>query len=78
LSPGMSSHERYVNDFCQQQKMDCLFLRPRFRREVANGAKLESRHHWTPEMHRMAAEEIDKFLVEKRLVQSTPSAAAPN
>ena len=78
LSPAMSSHERYVDDYCRQQKLDCLFVRPRFLREAAKGAKLESRHHWTPEMHRMAAEEIEKFLVEKHLVQSDRSAAAPN
>ncbi|MGC2112238.1 MAG: SGNH/GDSL hydrolase family protein [Candidatus Korobacteraceae bacterium] len=75
LSDSMSAHERYIDDYCRDEKIACLFLRPRFRREIANGAKLESRFHWTPEMHRMAAEEIEKFLFKEGLVQEGASSA---
>jgi len=75
LSDSMSDHEQYLNDYCRVQNLDCLFLRPRFRREAANGAKLESRFHWTADMHRMAAEEIEDFLVAKGLVQQEAAGA---
>jgi len=75
-SESMSEHERYVYDYCQAQKLDCLFLRPRFREEILKGAKLETRFHWTAAMHQMAAEEIANFLVVKGLVQEEPSAVA--
>jgi hypothetical protein len=69
LSSSMSDHEQYLNNYCRERDVSCLFLRPRFRREAARGAKLESRFHWTAEMHQMAAQEIEGFLVAKGLVQ---------
>ena len=72
----MSSHEQYLNAFCKEQGIACMFLRPRFRREALNGVKLESRFHWTPEMHRMAADEIENFLLQQGIVKkSTPQLA---
>jgi hypothetical protein len=78
LSEGVSAHEKYIDDYCHQRQIACLFLRPRFRQAVANGAKLESHFHWTPQMHRMAAEEIEKFLLAKGLVQEGALSAARN
>lgn len=75
-SAGMSEHELYVNDYCHSRGLDCLFLRPRFRQEAAKGFKLESRFHWTAPMHRMAAEEIEQFLVSKGLIGGDSSLAA--
>jgi hypothetical protein len=76
LSDSMSEHERYLYDYCQQQDLACLFLRPRFVQEARKGAKLEARFHWTAAMHKMAAEEIADFLVAKGLIRketaSTP------
>jgi hypothetical protein len=69
LSDSMSSQEQYVDQYCRQQQIACLFLRPRFRREALNGAKLESHFHWTPQMHRMAAEEIENFLTGNEIAQ---------
>ena len=76
LSDSMSAHELYLYDYCQHQGIACLFLRPRFREEIKKGAKLESRFHWTAEMHKMAAEEIAGFLVAKRLVQEESARTA--
>jgi hypothetical protein len=67
-SSSMSQHERYLDEYCRERDVACLFLRPRFRREAASGAKLESRFHWTAEMHQMAAQEIEAFLAAKGLV----------
>jgi hypothetical protein len=71
LSQSMSPHEQYLNAFCKEQGIACMFLRPRFRREALNGVKLESRFHWTPEMHRMAAGEIENFLLQQGLVKKS-------
>lgn len=73
MSDSMSSHEQYVDQYCHDQRVACLFLRPRFRREAANGQKLESRFHWTAQMHRMAAEEIEKFLASREMAQDESS-----
>jgi len=75
-SSSRSSREQYVYDYCQAQGVACLFLRPRFRESIEQGAKFETRAHWNPEMHRIAAEEIAKFLVEKGLVQEESAHAA--
>jgi hypothetical protein len=73
LSDGISDDERYLDDYCRQRNLACLFLRPRFGKEIRQGRKLESRFHWTPEMHKMAAEDIAQFLVARGLIQGTPA-----
>jgi len=75
LSDSISERERYLYDYCQVRNLACLFLRPRFREETKKGAKLESRFHWTADMHKMAAEEIANFLVARGLVQGAPAPA---
>ncbi len=71
LSQSMSAHEQYLNAFCKEQGISCMFLRPRFRREALDGVKLESRFHWTPEMHRMAADEIENFLLQQGIIKKS-------
>ncbi len=75
LSDTMSPHEQYLNAFCKERGIACMFLRPQFRREALNGVKLESRYHWTSEMHRIAADEIAKFLVQQGIVKNGASVA---
>jgi hypothetical protein len=69
LSDVMSDNERYLDSYCRGRNLACLLLRSRFVREARNGVKLESHFHWTPAMHKMAAEEIANFLVARGLVQ---------
>jgi GDSL-like Lipase/Acylhydrolase family len=76
LSTSTSAHEQYLSAFCKEQGIACMFLRPRFRREALNGLKLESRFHWTPEMHRIAADEIATFMVQQGIVKSGAAAAS--
>lgn len=64
---GMSSREQFLQNYCDERHVDCLFLRPRFRQEAASGARLESEAHWNAAMHKIAAEEIARFLVAKGL-----------
>ena len=71
-STSRTSREQYFYDHCQAEGVACLFLRPKFRETIEQGAKFETRAHWNPEMHRIAAQEIAKFLVEKGLVQEKP------
>ena len=73
LSDTMSENEHYLDDYCRKRNLACLFLRPRFVSAAKNGVRLESHFHWTPEMHKMAAEQIAKFLVAKGLIQTTPT-----
>jgi len=76
VSDSMSEHERYLDDYCRERGVACLFLRPRFRTEIKKGAKLESRFHWNAEMHRMAAQEIADFLVARGLVHEEAASTA--
>ena len=75
LHDAMSEHEQYVSNYCRERDLACLFLRPRFVQEIKKGAKLESRFHWTADMHQMAAEEIANFLVARGLVPQAPAQA---
>jgi GDSL-like Lipase/Acylhydrolase family len=75
LSDSMSDQEQYLYKYCREQNLDCLFLRPRFVKEVRKGAKLESHFHWTAEMHKMAAAELAHFLVARGLIQEAPAPA---
>jgi hypothetical protein len=68
-SVSMSGVEQYLNQYCQERDIACPFLRPRFRDEVRNGADFNSRGHWSPEAHRVAAEAIKEFLVHNNLTQ---------
>jgi hypothetical protein len=66
-STELTSREKYLQQYCDERHVDCLFLRPRFRQEAASGATLESNAHWNASMHKIAAEEIARFLVAKGL-----------
>ncbi|HXM20924.1 MAG TPA: GDSL-type esterase/lipase family protein [Terriglobales bacterium] len=63
-SVSMSGLEQYLHQYCQERGIACPFLRPRFREEVKKGANFNSRGHWSPEAHKLAAEEIEDFLVK--------------
>ncbi len=73
LSDSMSDQELYLDDYCRERNVACLFLRPRFVKAAKTGVKLESHFHWTADMHKMAAEEISQFLVAQGLVQEVPA-----
>ena len=75
LKDSMSEQEQYLDNYCQVRNVPCLFLRPRFVQEAKKGVKLESHYHWTPQMHKIAAEEIVKFLAANGLIHQAPAQA---
>ncbi|HMD97579.1 MAG TPA: SGNH/GDSL hydrolase family protein [Terriglobia bacterium] len=79
-SPSVEEREQFLRDYCQNRGIPCVLLGPRFREEAKRGVHLLPPQglfgHWTPEAHRIAAQEIKDFLVKDNLIQisSTPDA----
>ncbi|GIW43742.1 MAG: hypothetical protein KatS3mg077_1024 [Candidatus Binatia bacterium] len=57
--------ERWVEEWCAHHGVPCLRLTPVFRAAAVEGPPLHFWHdgHWTKDGHRVAAEEIRKFLL---------------
>ncbi|MCX8072599.1 MAG: GDSL-type esterase/lipase family protein [Candidatus Binatia bacterium] len=58
--------EQWVEQWCQAERVPCLRLTPPFRAAVAAGQgplHFWFDGHWTPEGHRVAADEVRKFLL---------------
>jgi hypothetical protein len=75
-SPPVPEREKYLQGICEEQRIACLFLRPRFREEVAKGVDLNPRHHWNAKAHLVGGEEIKNFLLSNKLIQNSPNASA--
>jgi hypothetical protein len=69
-SPPVEDREKYLNDFCQERSVPCLFLRSRFREEVQKGADFNAAGHWNAQAHNLAAQEIKSFLLQRNLIQT--------
>jgi hypothetical protein len=68
-SPPVEDREKYLNDFCQERGVPCLFLRSRFHEEIDKGANFNAAGHWNAQAHNLAAEEIKSFLLQHNLIQ---------
>jgi hypothetical protein len=72
-SPSVAEREQYLHGYCQGRSIPCLFLGPRFREEAKRGVHLIPPQnlwgHWTPQAHRLAAQEIKDFLLRNKLIQ---------
>jgi hypothetical protein len=84
-SPAVDDRERFLGGICEQEKLSCLFLRPRFRAEVDKGVDLHPRGHWNAAAHSIAGEEIQNFLYRNSLIHgglstvgSSQTSVAPN
>jgi len=73
-SPPVEEREKYLNDFCQQRDVPCLFLRSRFHQEVQKGANFNAAGHWNAQAHNIAAQEIKDFLLRRKLIQTESKA----
>lgn len=73
-SPAVADREQYLQGICDKEKLACLFLRPRFREEVAKGVDLHPRGHWNATAHSIAGEEIKDFLSRNGLIRGESSA----
>jgi hypothetical protein len=74
-SPSVVEREQYLHDYCQRRGISCLFLGPRFREQAKKGVDLIPPQnlwgHWTPEGHRLAAQEIRDFLLRNNLLRNS-------
>jgi hypothetical protein len=68
-SPPLQDREKYLNDFCQERDVPCLFLGPRFHKEVQKGANFNAAGHWNAQAHDIAAQEIKAFLLQRSLIR---------
>jgi hypothetical protein len=72
-SPSVAEREQYLRGYCQARGIPCLFLGRRFREEAKRGVHLIPPQnlwgHWTPQAHRIAAQEIKDFLLRNKLIQ---------
>jgi hypothetical protein len=69
-SPPVEDREKYLNDFCLQRDVPCLFLRSRFHEEVQKGMNFNAAGHWNAQAHNVAAQEIKSFLLRNNLIQT--------
>jgi hypothetical protein len=68
ISSLAAEHERFLYEYCQQRGTACLFLGPRFREEVNKGMDFSAAGHWNAQGHKLAAEEISDFLLQRNLI----------
>ena len=66
--PGMTGPERFFFSYCRQRGIQSMYLRPYFLRRIKEGAVLKTTGHWGPLEHRIAADGIRAYLVDKGLV----------
>jgi hypothetical protein len=66
--PGMTGPERFFFSYCRARGVPSMYLRPYFLRAMKEGAVLKATGHWGPQEHRIAAEGIRAYLVDKGLV----------
>jgi hypothetical protein len=71
--PGMTSQERFFFSYCRRAGVQSMYLRPYFLRAMKGGAALKTHGHWGPLEHRIAAEGIRAYLVDKKLVSGDPA-----
>jgi len=74
-SPPVEDREQYLRSLCERENVPCLFLGPRFREKVRQGADFHARGHWNAQAHALAGEEIKTFLLKNGLIQDNPSLA---
>jgi len=65
---GLTTDEEFLDSYCQRRGVACLFLRPYFREQIKKGATFNVEIHWDPQAHRLAAQAMRDFLLEKRIL----------
>ena len=66
--PGMTGEERFFFSYCRRRGIQSMYLRPYFLQKMKEGKALKTYGHWGPLEHRIAAEGIRAYLVDKKLV----------
>jgi len=71
--PGMTGQERFFFSYCRRRGIQSMYLRPYFLEAMKGGTTLKTQGHWGPVEHRIAAEGIRAYLVDKKLVSGNPA-----
>ena len=66
--PGMTGPERFFFSYCRRRGIQSMYLRPYFLRRMKEGAILKTHGHWGPVEHRIAAEGIRAYLLDKKML----------
>jgi hypothetical protein len=66
--PGMTERERFFFSYCRRQGIQSIYLAPFFKRRIREGVEFKTQGHWGPTEHRVAAEGIKAYLLEKGLI----------
>jgi hypothetical protein len=76
-SPSPTEKEEFIRGYCEERRISCVFLGPRFREELEKGIDFNALGHWNPGAHRLAAQGItDFFLSEEQRAPSSPLGTA--
>ena len=71
--PEMTAAERFFFSYCRRRGIQSMYLRPFFLQKMKEGAALKAYGHWGPLEHRIAAEGIRSYLLDKKLVLGDPA-----
>jgi hypothetical protein len=69
-SDSLTGREQFLDDYCRERGIPCLFLRLRFHEEIKRGVQWGGRYHWPAKLHQVAAEAIKDFLLGSNLIQN--------
>jgi hypothetical protein len=67
---AMTARERFFFSYCRERGIQSMYLQRFFLEQQQAGVKLQRYGHWTPQEHRIAAEGIAAYLVEKGLLRN--------
>lgn len=68
VDDGMTGRERAFFGYCDDRKMQCLYIQPAFRAKARAGTEFKTQGHWGPLEHLTAAEGLKSELVAKGLL----------
>jgi hypothetical protein len=74
---GLTPDEQFLDRYCQEKVVACLFLRSAFLEQVKKGASFNTRGHWFAPEHMLAAQATRDFISKKKLLEASgPSVQA--
>lgn len=67
---GFTPDEQFLDQYCQERGVACLFLRPVFLEQVKKGVSFNTRGHWSAREHMLAAQAMRDFISKKKLLEA--------
>lgn len=65
---AMTERERFFFGYCRRRGIQSMYLRPYFQAKMKQGVELKAYGHWGPVEHRIAADGIRAYLLEKGVI----------